>query len=186
MTKKILILLIIFNTNITILFASTKENIILNFKKIKNISFKFKQTIGEKTEEGNCIIQYPKKIYCIYNNLKKKIIVSNGKSLVIKNQSNNQYYRYPLKSTPLILILDKSTLIKKMVEIEGKLVDDKYFKFSLNNNNNKINIFFHKKSLNILGWQTEDLYQNLVVTFIYNIKKNNKIDEKLFVLPEIN
>ena len=73
-----------------------------------------------------------------------------------------------------------------MVEIEGKLVDDKYFKFSLNNNNNKINIFFHKKSLNISGWQTEDLYQNLVITFIYNIKKNSKIDEKLFVLPEVN
>ena len=72
MTKKILILLIIFNANITILFASTKENIILNFKKVQNISFKFKQTIGKKIEEGNCIIQYPKKIYCIYNNYKKK------------------------------------------------------------------------------------------------------------------
>ena len=72
MIKKILILLIIFILNTTNLFASTKEKIILNFQKIQNISFKFKQTIGEKTEEGNCIIQYPKKIYCIYNNLKKK------------------------------------------------------------------------------------------------------------------
>ena len=166
--------------------ASIKEDIISNFEKIQNISFNFKQTINEKTEEGTCTIQYPKKIYCEYDNLKKKIIVSNGKSLVIKNQSNNQYYRYSLESTPLILILDKPTLIKKMVEIEGKLVDDKYFKFSLDNNNNKINIFFDKKSLNISGWQTEDLYQNLVITFIYNIKKNNKIDEKLFVLPEVN
>ena len=61
MIKKIFILLIIFNVNITILFASTKENIILNFKKIQNISFKFKQIIGEKTETGNCTIQYPKK-----------------------------------------------------------------------------------------------------------------------------
>ena len=81
MTKKILILLIIFNANITILFAATKENIILNFKKIQNISFKFKQTIGKKTEEGNCIIQYPKKIYCIYNNLKKKLLFQMEKLL---------------------------------------------------------------------------------------------------------
>ncbi len=81
MTKKILILLIIFNANITILFAVTKENIILNFKKIQNISFKFKQTIGKKTEEGNCIIQYPKKIYCIYNNLKKKLLFQMEKLL---------------------------------------------------------------------------------------------------------
>jgi outer membrane lipoprotein-sorting protein len=185
MIKIILFIFILFNFYSNS-HASIKEDIISNFEKIQNISFNFKQTINEKTEEGTCTIQYPKKIYCEYNNLKKKIIVSNGKSLVIKNQSNNQYYRYPLKSTPLILILDKSTLIKKMVEIEGKLVDDKYFKFSLDNNNNKINIFFDKKSLNISGWQTEDLYQNLVITFIYNIKKNNKIDEKLFVLPEVN
>ncbi len=185
MIKIILFIFILFNFYSNS-HASIKEDIISNFEKIQNISFNFKQTINEKTEEGTCTIQYPKKIYCEYDNLKKKIIVSNGKSLVIKNQSNNQYFRYLLESTPLILILDKPTLIKKMVEIEGKLVDDKYFKFSLDNNNNKINIFFDKKSLNISGWQTEDLYQNLVITFIYNIKKNNKIDEKLFVLPEVN
>ena len=130
MTKKILILLIIFNANITILFAATKEDIILNFKKIQNISFKFKQTIGKKTEEGNCIIQYPKKIYCIYNNFKKKIIVSNGKTLVIKNQNNKQYYRYSLKSTPLYLILNKDLLIKQILNLNGKLIDNKYYNFS--------------------------------------------------------
>ena len=186
MTKKILILLIIFNANITILFAGTKEDIILNFKKIQNISFKFKQTIGKKTEEGNCMIQYPKKIYCIYNNLKKKIIVSNGKTLVIKNQNNKQYYRYSLKSTPLYLILNKDLLIKEMLNLNGKLIDDKYYNFSIKKNDNKINIFFDKKSYDLIGWQTEDIYQNLVITFIYNIEKNKKINEKLFKLPKSN
>ena len=186
MTKKILILLIIFNANITILFAATKENIILNLKKIQNISFKFKQTIGKKTEEGNCIIQYPKKIYCIYNNLKKKIIVSNGKTLVIKNQNSKQYYRYSLKSTPLYLILNKDLLIKEMLNLNGKLIDDKYYNFSIKKNDNKINIFFDKKSYDLIGWQTEDIYQNLVITFIYNIEKNKKINEKLFKLPKSN
>ena len=186
MIKKILILLIIFILNTTNLFASTKEKIILNFQKIQNISFKFKQTIGEKTEEGNCIIQYPKKIYCIYDNYKKKIIISNGKTLVIKNQNNNQYYRYSLKKTPLNLILNKDLLIEKMLDLNGKLIDDKYYNFSIKINNNKINIFFDKKSYDLIGWQTEDIYQNLVITFIYNIEKNKKIDEKLFKLPKLN
>ena len=186
MIKKILILLIIFILNTTNLFASTKEKIILNFQKIQNISFKFKQTIGEKTEEGDCIIQYPKKIYCIYNNLKKKIIVSNGKTLVIKNQNNNQYYRYSLKRTPLNLILNKDLLIEKILDLNGKLIDDKYYNFSIKKNDNKINIFFDKKSYDLIGWQTEDIYQNLVITFIYNIEKNKKIDEKLFKLPKLN
>ena len=37
--------------------ASIKSQIIKNFKRIDNISFNFKQTIGEKKEEGNCIIK---------------------------------------------------------------------------------------------------------------------------------
>ena len=186
MIKKILILLIIFILNTTNLFASTKEKIILNFQKIQNISFKFKQTIGKKTEEGNCIIQYPKKINCIYNNYKKKIIISNGKTLFIKNQNNNQYYRYSLKKTPLDLILNKDLIIEKMLDLKGQLIDDKYYNFSIKINDNKINIFFDKKSYDLIGWQTEDIYQNLVITFIYNIEKNKKIDEKLFKLPKLN
>ena len=54
------------------------------------------------------------------------------------------------------------------------------------NNNNSINIFFDKNSFNILGWQTEDLYQNLAVTYIFNLQKNKKIDKDKFILPAIN
>jgi len=89
MKKIIFVIIIIFNISF-FAEASIKNKIINNFKKTENISFNFKQTIGEKTENGNCIIEYPKKIYCKYNNFKKKIIVSNGKSLVIKNRATNQ------------------------------------------------------------------------------------------------
>ena len=61
--------------------------------------------INGKVENGNCTIKYPKKIYCMYNQ-NNKILVSNGKSLVIKSASG--YYRYPLKKTHLDKILDKS------------------------------------------------------------------------------
>ena len=63
------------------LFASVEDKIINNLIKTNNLNFNFKQTIGEKTEEGNCTIEYPKKIFCLYNNYNKKIVVSNGKSL---------------------------------------------------------------------------------------------------------
>ena len=182
MIKKIIIILIILNIT-TIVQASTKNEIIFNFKKIKNISFNFKQTIDNKTEEGICTIQYPKKIYCSYNNFKKKIIVSNGKSLVIKNRTTNQSFIYPLKKTPLNLILDKEFLLNQIINSEEKLINNKYYNFSLKNKDHKINIFFDKNSNELIGWQTEDLYQNLAVTYIYNVKKNKKIDKKLFRLP---
>ena len=82
-----------------------------------------------KTEEGQCIIQYPKKIHCNYNNLKKKLIVSNGNSLVIKNQNGKAYFRYLLKQTSLRLILNKDLLIEKIEKLNGKLIDDKYYNF---------------------------------------------------------
>ena len=168
------------------LFASTEDKIINNLIKTNNLTFNFKQTIGEKTEEGNCIIEYPKKIYCLYNNYNKKIMVSNGRSLAIKNQVSNQYYLYPLKKTPLELILDKNFLINQIKNLESRVVDNKYINFTIINNNNEINIFFDKKTLNLIGWQTEDIYQNLVITYIYKIKYNQKIDKNLFKLPEMN
>ena len=103
MTKYLFILIIFFfniNSN-----AGNKENIINNLKNTKNFNFDFEQNINKKIEKGNCIIEYPRRIYCEYIGNNDKILVSNGKSLVIKTKVS--YYRYPLSKTPLYLILDK-------------------------------------------------------------------------------
>jgi len=186
MLKKIILTFFFLLSLIKPLYASIEDKIINNLIKIENLSFSFKQTIGEKTEEGHCTIEYPKKIFCLYDNYNKKIMVSNGKSLAIKNQMSNQYYLYPLKKTPLELILDKNFLINQIKDLEGRTVDDKYINFTIINNNNEINIFFDNKTLNLIGWQTEDIYQNLVITFISKIRINQKIDEKIFLLPQMN
>jgi len=78
--------LFIFNS-----IASIKDKLIENLENTQNISFDFKQNINDKFDTGKCIIEYPKKIYCEYNNSRRKILVSNGKYLVIKNRSSNQY-----------------------------------------------------------------------------------------------
>tara|TARA_Y100000590_G_scaffold401957_1_gene487243 strand:- start:808 stop:1368 length:561 start_codon:yes stop_codon:yes gene_type:complete len=165
-------------------YASNKNKILEKFQKIENLSFNFKQIINNKNEKGHCIIKYSKKIFCSYKSRFKKILVSNGRSLVLKTSKNKQYYLYPLKSTPLNLILDKNFLIKKFNEVDETLLDNKYYVFSIKHNNNTINIFFDNKTFNLVGWQTEDIYQNLAVTYIYNLEINKKINEKLFELPE--
>tara|TARA_B110000971_G_C19782804_1_gene396125 strand:- start:63 stop:617 length:555 start_codon:yes stop_codon:yes gene_type:complete len=177
-------LLIFFILNFyTPVFSSPKEKIISQIKITNNLSFNFIQTINGKNENGKCIINYPKKIWCKYNSSNKKIIVSNGKSLAIKTGSKNGYYRYPLDKTPLIFLLDKNYLLSKINTIEPREIDDKYLNFTISENNNKINIFFDKKNSSLVGWQTEDIYQNLTVTFISYIKINQKIDNKIFILP---
>ena len=186
MLKKIILSFFFLLNIIEYSHASVKNKIISNLIKTENLTFKFKQTINEKTEEGNCIIEYPKKLFCSYNNINKKIMVSNGKSLAIKNQASNQYYLYPLKRTPLVLILDKNYLISQIKNLEARTIENKYLNFTLVKNNNKINIFFDNQTLNLIGWQTEDIYQNLVITFIYKVKLNQKIDQNIFKLPEMN
>ena len=63
-------------------------------------------------------------------------------------------------------------------------VEDKYLFFHINENNNNINIFFSKENYDLVGWQVEDVYQNLAITYIFNSSINNIIDEKLFKLPK--
>ena len=163
--------------------ASNKNNIIENLQNTKNFNFEFEQNINGKIENGNCTIQYPKKIYCNYLN-KDKILVSNGKSLVIKTKSS--FYRYPLKKTPLNLILDKNFLIKKIGRLNEKILDQTYINFSIVENDNEINVFFDDKTFNLVGWQTKDIYQNINVTYLYSIKKNQKVNKNLFKLPTQN
>ena len=160
--------------------ADKKEKIINNLQNTKNLNFKFEQNINGKIENGNCTIEYPKKIYCKYikNN---KILVSNGKSLVIKTQTG--FYRYPLNKTPLNLILDKKFLIKKVNNLKEKKLDGSRISFEIEENNNEINVFFDYKTFNLVGWKTKDIYQNLNVTYLSSILKNQQINKNLFKLP---
>jgi len=167
--------------------SSPKEKIISQMKLTDNLSFNFIQTIDDKNEDGTCIIKYPKKIFCKYNNTNQKIIVSNGKNLVIKpSNKRDSYFIYRLNKTPLEYLLDKEYLISKIQVLEPREIDNKYLNFTIKENNNEINIFFNKKNLNLVGWQIEDIYQNLSITFISSVKKNQEIDSKIFNLSKNN
>ncbi len=168
----------------TEVYASIEKKISEKLNKINIMSFNFTQTIDGKDETGSCTIKYPKKIFCKYNYRFNKILVSNGNSLVIKSDKNKQYYLYPLDRTPLIYLLDKKSIIKRINGLKVKEVNDKFLMLSIGEKEGKINIFFSKENLDLIGWQTEDIYQNLSVTYIYDLEINNNIDEKIFELPK--
>ena len=181
--KKLLFILIFFSI-ISNVSASIKENIIKKFADIENVSFDFEQNINGKIENGNCIIEYPKKIYCKYNLGNQKILVSNGKSLVIKTLSS--YYFYPLEKTPLDILLNKDYLLKKITNLDDRDAGNNFINFNFVENENEINLFFDKKTYNLIGWQTVDIYQNVSITYLSSIKRNQKLDKQIFKLPEQN
>ena len=172
-----------FSILITDTNANNKKKIINNLINTKNLNFEFEQNINGKIENGTCIIEYPKKIFCKYKK-NNKILISNGKSLVIKTTSS--YYRYPLKKTPLNLILDKNFIINKINDLKEKITNKSYINYTIIENDNKIDIFFDNQTFNLIGWQTKDIYQNISSTFLYSISINQEINKKLFKLPVQN
>ena len=164
--------------------ANVKERIIKNLETTNNLTFNFEQNVNGKTENGHCALSYPQKIFCKYNLKNKKILVSNGKSIVIKTK--NSYYLYPLKRTPLNLILNKKFLINKIKNSNERVLDNKFVNFKFFEEEFEVNVFFDYNTLNLVGWQTTDIYQNLSITFLDSVKKNQKLNNNLFFLPQQN
>ena len=177
----ILFFIIIFANKVS---ASDKEKIIKNLENIQNLTFNFEQNVNGKIENGYCHLEYPKKIFCEYKDKNKKKLISNGRSLVIKTA--NSFYIYPLEKTPLNFILNKQFLLSKIKKLDQRNIDNKYFNFTFSENDNEINIFFDKRNHNLIGWQTLDIYQNLSITYLNSIKKNQKFKKNLFRLPSQN
>ena len=161
--------------------ANNKKNIIQNLNNTKNLDFNFEQNINGKIEYGNCTIKYPKKIFCEYAKSNNKILVSNGKSLVIKTITS--YYRYPLEKTVLNFVLDKDFLISKINDLEERIVDSSFINYTIKEKDNEINIFFNKETFDLVGWQNMDVYQNFNMTYLSSIRKNRIILKDLFKLP---
>jgi len=79
--------------------------------------------------------------------------------------------------------LDKQFLINKINSSRLNEFQEKYLFIQIFENNNNISVFFSKKNFNLVGWQVEDIYQNLAVTYIFDTTINKNIDEKIFNLP---
>ena len=107
--------------------------------------------------------------------------MSNGRSLVIKTL--NSYYIYPVEKTTLNLILNKKFIVEKIQNSEERIINNKYINFNFSENGNQMNIFFDKKTYNLIGWQTLDVFQNLSITYLNSIIKNKKLKEDFFKLP---
>ena len=181
MKKYLLIFLFFFYSTS---FASVKENIINNLNDINNLSFNFEQNINGKIEKGYCSLKYQKKIFCKYNLANNKIIVADGKNMVIKTESS--YYLYPLNKTPLNLILDKKFIVDKIKISDEIVIENKFINYKFFQNDNEINVFFDKATYDLVGWQTVDIYQNISITYLSSIRKNQKLKKELFLLPKKN
>ena len=165
-------------------FADLQNNLINKVTAIKTLSFDFKQKIAEKEEIGSCIIKYPLLMKCEYENLKQKIVISNGRTVAIIKKKYKKIYLYPLKVTPLFIILKKEKILNLIRNSMPTKITPELIEFELVGKKfNKIKIFFDRNSLEIKGWKTIDTYSNDVSFIISDLKTNKIIDDNFFKIP---
>ena len=160
--------------------ANFKEKLIDKLKTTNTLSFDFIQIIGKKKEIGNCHIKYPLFMKCEYPQ-KKKSIIANGKKLAIVKKRYKKIYHYPLKKTPLFYLLKKENILNLVQNYEPITIDSNILEYELiENNSNKLKVFFDKNSLEILVLKTVDAYSNEVSFFFKNIETNIPIKNEIF------
>ena len=188
MIKKIIFLFqifVIYFLSINISFADLQTNLINKITATKTLSFNFKQKIAEKVEFGNCYIKYPLLMKCIYQNLKQKSVISNGKTVAIIKKKYKKIYYYPIRTTPLFIILKKEKILHLIRNNKPTKIDSSIIEFELNEKkSNKLKIFFDKNSLEFKGWKTKDAYSNDVSFIIYDLKTNEIIEDEFFKIPK--
>ena len=188
MIKKIVFLfkilfIYLFATNVS--FADLQKKIIDKLNATKTLSFDFKQKIANKEEFGKCFIKYPLLMKCNYQDVKQKTVISNGKSVAIIKKKYKKIYRYPIKSTPLFVILKKKEIINLITNHQPTEININLIKFEfIDKKKNKLKILFDKNSLEFRGWETKDSYSNEVSFIINNLKTNNQIVDGFFKIPE--
>ena len=188
MKKKLIFLfqiIFIYIIFVSISFADLQKKLINKITATKTLSFNFKQKIAEKVEFGNCYIKYPLLMKCIYQNLKQKSVISNGKTVAIIKKKYKKIYYYPIRTTPLFIILKKEKILHLIRNNKPTKIDSSIIEFELNEKkSNKLKIFFDKNSLEFKGWKTKDAYSNDVSFIIYDLKTNEIIEDEFFKIPK--
>ena len=182
--KTLIIFIFFFNFFLSV-NANERQLIINQLSMINNFTFNFEQITKEKIETGNCLLVFDNKLRCSYNDKMQKEIIINNKTLVILQNRYNKIHFYPISKSPLINILNKNKLIN-LIKESDLVLNEKIELIYLDKNQRKIKVFFEKKNYQLVGWLTEDQFQNKIYFSLKIEKTNSEIDLKNFKIPTLN
>ena len=162
--------------------AAEKSKIINKLNSIDNIQFNFTQNTNGKIEKGKCILVFPSKLKCNYEDKNKKELIVNKKMMAVTQKRYGKTLFYPLSKSTFINILSKNELIK-IINESNTIIDDYLNIIFTNRDNSKTLIRFNKEDFLLAGWVTSDQYNNQVIFEIEVTFINQMIDNKIFTLP---
>ena len=162
--------------------ANEKSKIINKLNYVDNIQFRFTQKTNDKVEKGKCILAFPNKLKCNYEDKNEKELIVNKKMMAITQKRYGKTLFYPLSKSTFINILNKNELIKVINE-SSTIIDDYINIVFTDKNNIKTLIKFDKKEFLLAGWTSFDQYNNQIAFEIEITSLNQMINNNVFTLP---
>ena len=148
------------------------------------MKFNFEQKSTKETLKGNCLMVFPKKLKCIYDDKNQQEIIISNKRLSITQKRYNKSYFYPLSNSPFINILDKEGLINLVND--GQIINEEEYIVIKSSSEIEADLFFEKSSYVLKGWKIKDQFDNDIIFLIDEVKLNDDIAASTFRHPEIN
>ena len=71
-------------------------------------------------------------VFLLYQNLKQKSVISNGKTVAIIKKKYKKIYYYPIRTTPLFTILKKEKILHLVRNNKPTKIDSIIIEFELN------------------------------------------------------
>ena len=176
------------STLIDFAHADQKEDTInalsAHYAAVPTMSGEFLQ-FGPKGEQngGNFYLARPGKIRFDYEDPSPIEVVSNGQSVAVLNSKLKTFQSYPLKNTPLKLLLDNeinaanNSIIDVKVESDVTTIvmgDKQLF------GNSIITLLFDPDNFDLRQWTIKDAQGKETSVMIFNIEKNVELSNKLF------
>ncbi len=157
-----------------------------HFKTVPTMSGEFVQfgPNGEQTG-GQFLIKRPGKIRFNYENPSPITVVSNGRTLAVKNTKLKTTNYYPLKKTPLSLLLSNKIKIndKSIRSVEaGKDVTTVVMGNKKIFGDSEITLLFDPENQDLRQWTIKDAQGKETSVMIFNVKKNVKISNTKFAV----
>lgn len=155
-----------------------------HYKSVPTMMGEFLQ-FGPKGEQtgGTFIIKRPGKIRFDYEEPSPMEVVSNGKAVMVVNHKMKTFNSYPLKKTPLRLLLDNGFDIKEK-SILKVTSDDKVTSIVMGDKQifgkSIITMLFDPDSFELRQWTVKDAQGKETTVMIFNVKNNVQVPNRHF------
>lgn len=178
------------STTVPVAIADEKERAVAeitnHFTSVPTMTGEFIQfgPTGEQTG-GKFFIDRPGKIRFEYEDPSPLMVVSNGKTLGVRNKKLKTWQYIPLRKTPLSLLLSKEIKVtdKSVRSVEARedvtrvvMGDKNLF------GDSEITLLFDPESYDLRQWTIKDNQGKETSVMIFNVEKNVKISKKMFEL----